>query len=289
MTATAQAPPLKLQGIKTRLVPFIAENARWTGRGRWVEPFTGSGSVPLNLAPERALLSDACPALIDFHVGVQRGRINVATVHLHLQREGGRLALDGDEHYYRVRERFNRSGDPLDFLFLNRACFNGIMRFNGKGEFNTPFCKLPGRFRPALLTRICNQVQWQSERMGGKQWDLGVRDWRETLAQAGPDDFVYADPPYQGRYTGYYGEWNETEAAELADALRSLPCPFMLSTWVENQYRKNELLDQWFPGHTVVTAEHFYHVGAKTQSRYPMIEGLVLSQGENDYGGSEPG
>lgn len=289
MTAPPQAPPLKLQGIKTRLVTFIAENVRWQGRGRWIEPFSGSGSVVLNLAPPRAVLSDACPALVDFHQGVQRGRINVATVHRHLQREGRLLSQAGDEHYYQVRDRFNRMGDPLDFLFLNRACFNGIMRFNSRGEFNTPFCKLPDRFRPALLTRICNQVQWQSEQMGGKRWDVARRDWRQTLEQADVNDFVYADPPYQGRYTGYYGEWNEEEAAELAAALRRLPCPFMLSTWVENQYRKNELLDQWFPGHTVVTAEHFYHVGAKLKSRYPMIEGLVLSRREDDHGGSKPG
>ena len=48
-----QAPPLKTQGIKTRLTPFIASYIDWDWRGRWVEPFLGSGAALLNISPPR--------------------------------------------------------------------------------------------------------------------------------------------------------------------------------------------------------------------------------------------
>ena len=31
-------PPIKCQGIKTKLVNFIANNIVWDGEGRWIEP-----------------------------------------------------------------------------------------------------------------------------------------------------------------------------------------------------------------------------------------------------------
>ena len=156
-----KAPPIKTQGIKTKLVPFIARHVAWnhSAGGRWVEPFLGSGAVLLNMKPPRALVADSCVPIINFYRGVQSGQITAVRVEAFLRREGERLRVEGADRYYQIRERFNSEGDPLDFLFVSRACFNGLMRFNQKGQFNTPFCKKPERFRPAYVTKICNQVQ----------------------------------------------------------------------------------------------------------------------------------
>ena len=53
-----KAPRIKTQGIKTKVVPLIAKSIQWSGEGRWIEPFLGSGVVALNVAPERALPAD---------------------------------------------------------------------------------------------------------------------------------------------------------------------------------------------------------------------------------------
>ncbi len=107
--------------------------------GRWIEPFVGSGVVVFNVQPKAALLTDSNVHVISLYQGVQNGRISPRSVREHLEHEGGKLLRLGEEHYYRIRDRFNATGDPLDFLFLNRACFNGIIRFNKKGKFNVPF------------------------------------------------------------------------------------------------------------------------------------------------------
>ncbi len=56
-----KAPPIKSQGIKTKLAPFILGSIRWDGKGKWIEPFVGSGAVLFNAAPERALAARRPP------------------------------------------------------------------------------------------------------------------------------------------------------------------------------------------------------------------------------------
>jgi DNA adenine methylase len=260
-------PPLKSQGIKTKLVPFIAQSISWDPGtdGRWIEPFVGTGSVALNLAPPRALLADANPHVIGVLRAIQRGQINAVSVKEDLTRMGEILAREGQTYYYDIRTRFNELGDPLDFLFLNRASFNGIIRFNKKGGFNTPFGHKPERFRGAFLTKIANQVAWTQSRMAGKDWQFEVCDWRKSLASATERDFVYLDPPYIGR--------------NAAQVTRRSLAGYALSMWLENEYRKNAHVEEEWSGGIVRTALHFYHVGASEALRREMTEALVLKSG----------
>lgn len=271
-----QVPPLKIQGIKTKAVPFIRDSVNWKGLGRWVEPFVGSAVVSLNILPERALLGDSNPHLIEFYKAIQKGSLTGESVRTFLESEGEKLLRNGEDHYYYVRDRFNDKHNPHDFLFLNRACFNGLVRFNRKGGFNTPFCRKPDRFRPAYITKICNQVQQASNAMKGKNWKFMCTDWSNILEETLVDDFVYCDPPYAGRFTDYFNSWTDEDALDLEDKLKGLPCPFLYSMWSENKYRKNERLYESFPDHEIRTFSHFYHLGASEDLRNKMVEALVV-------------
>ncbi len=272
-------PPIKCQGIKTKLVRFILESIAWDGAGRWIEPFVGSGVVLFNLRPKRALAMDTNKHLIHFYQGIQRGKITPAVVRAFLEREGSHLRKHGAAHYYAVRDRFNETGDPLDFLFLNRCCFNGVIRFNSKGLFNVPYGHKPERFAPAYITKIVNQVRWVQASVEGRDWQFEVGHWPEALAQAGDDDFVYLDPPYIGRHVDYYNNWSVRDAHELAAAAKRLPCGFALSMWKQNKYRTNaHLRDEW-ADYPVRTFAHFYHVGSTENLRNEMEEALVIKPG----------
>lgn len=276
---SAKAPPIKIQGIKTKLVPWIAHAVQWHGKGRWVEPFVGSAAVVLNVAPPRALLADTNQHIIDFYRQIQNRTISPLVVRQYLEEEGAALLRKGETHYYDIRERFNSHGNPLDLLFLNRSCFNGMMRFNRKGGFNVPFCRKPERFRPALITKICNQVAWAQSVIGDKDWVFTCQPWQKTLSEAGADDFVYMDPPYVGRYADYYSQWSEADASALADAIKSLPSGFAYSMWKANRYRQNEHLSGHFSDFPMETFSHFYHLGASEHLRNEMEEALVISPG----------
>ena len=105
-------PPIKCQGIKTRLVSWIRAAIPADFAGTWIEPFMGSGVVAFNVRPQRALLADSNPHLINFYKAIADGSITSVATRRFLEREGAALLHSEGEHYYVVRERFNRRGDP---------------------------------------------------------------------------------------------------------------------------------------------------------------------------------
>lgn len=271
-------PPIKCQGIKSKLINFITNNISWNGEGKWVEPFLGSGVVLFNVQPERALIGDSNPHIINFYQEIQSGKITPNIVREYLFEQGQKLeqtGVDASSYYYEVRKRFNENPNALDFLFLSRACFNGVMRFNKKGGFNVPFCKKPERFRQAYITKIANQVAWVSEIMQGKDWTFVHQDWRETLSDLSSRDFVYLDPPYIGRFADYYNQWTEEDASDLARITQELNSGYALSMWASSEFRTNDYLEQW--SGEVVTQGHFYHMGATENLRNEINEALVIS------------
>lgn len=272
-------PPLKCQGIKTKLVGEIRKLVQEQAFERWIEPFCGSCVVPFNVQPKKALLCDSNVHIIRFYQDIQAGRLTPAIAKPFLIQEGDKLRTTGEDHFYTVRERFNNQPNSLDFLFLNRSCFNGVMRFNRHGKFNVPYCHKSDRFAQSYVTKIVNQIGRISEVISTHDWTFAVADFRTTLANATPDDFIYADPPYAGRHVDYFNSWSESDEAELASLLKQLPCEFILSTWHSNEFRKNVLIERnWtVPGIHLLTREHFYHVGSTENLRHPMIEALVMN------------
>ena len=272
-----QVPPIKCQGIKTKLVPTILRGIDRDPDGLWIEPFLGSGVVALNVAPRRALLADSNPHLIRFYQAIKDGTIDGPKTRSFLEREGNHLAVQGQDYYYHVRERFNATGDPLDFLFLNRSCFNGVIRFNKRGGFNVPFGHKPQRFAPAYVTKIVNQVNCFRAATRLFDWHFACQDYQVTLREATESDFVYCDPPYVGRHVDYYDSWDAQSERSLHGELKGTGARFMLSTWHSNEHRENDFLQTLWSEFAISTQEHFYHVGAREANRKPMLEALVTN------------
>ena len=149
-------------------------------------------AVALGLMPARASLSDINPHVVNFYRWLKRG----------LRAE---IAMRNEQAlFYRHRERFNRlvaSGDGEGaeaaalFYYLNRTGYNGLCRFNRKGEFNVPF----GRYR-----RINYTTDFSAYRTAFKGWDFSAGDF--AALELEPRDFIYADPPYDVEFTQYSKE-----------------------------------------------------------------------------------
>lgn len=270
-------PPIKCQGIKTKLVPLIQDVVGEDMDGTWIEPFMGSGVVAFNLQPKRAVLADTNPHIIRFYRSVADGAITSSIAREFLSREGEKLGDSDGAYYYDVRDRFNRFHSPLDFLFLNRSCFNGLIRFNRKGEFNVPFCRKPARFSRSYITKICNQIDAVRYALLFSDVTFLCQDLGKTIESAGFGDLIYCDPPYIGRHTDYYNQWGATEEYRMARLLAKTEARFVVSTWHSNQFRVNEHLNEIWSNYNLVTKEHFYHLGGKEINRNPILEALVVN------------
>lgn len=214
--AATLRPLLKWAGGKRWLLPYL--RPLWAShRGRrLVEPLCGGLAVALGLLPERALINDINPHLINFYRWLQRG----------LRTD---LEMRNDATlFYAHREHFNsliRSEQAISaeaaalFYYLNRTGFNGLCRFNRRGEFNVPF----GSYR-----RIRYTSDFTPYRDVFAGWELTSGPNEALRLEA--DDFIYADPPYDVPFTSYAKEgFSWDDQVRLVTWLARHPGPVVLS------------------------------------------------------------
>ena len=115
MSEKIYVPPIKIQGIKTKLIPLIRRNVVVDEETLWIEPFMGSGVVGFNVKPKKAIFADKNPYIIDFYEQLKDKKINSYIIRTFLEENGRLLSEKDDEYYYEVRERFNSKHEPLVF------------------------------------------------------------------------------------------------------------------------------------------------------------------------------
>lgn len=216
-------PPLKWAGGKRWLVPYLKDFWQSHSHRRFVEPLCGGIAVPLGLRPARALLNDINPHLMNFYRWLKRG-LKIS------------IPMENDkELYYQYRDRFNRLIGPQGmpdsreaaelFYYLNRTGYNGLCRFNRKGEFNVPF----GRYK-----RIRYIQDFTPYKEVFSDWDFQTGDFAEI--ELAPEDFIYADPPYDVQFRQYSKEdFTWEDQVRLATWLAKHPGPVVLSNQATNR------------------------------------------------------
>lgn len=237
----------------------------------------GSCVVPLNVQPMHAMLADNNEILVQLYQEFQSTETTSSEVKSYLEFWGNKLLCEGDSVYYRIRDRFNHDPNTLDFIFLNRTCFNGLIRFNKKGEFNTPFGRNAGKLSVKYIEKIVDQVVQCKQVLANTQWKFKHQDWRITLDSVTPDDFVYIDPPYTGRNATYYGQWSLDDMDCLIEVVKALPCSWAMSTWLSYGEQRNGYIVDNFIDYEILSYDHFYRVGSFTEYRNTVEEGLILS------------
>lgn len=183
-----QRPFLKWAGGKYSLLPEL-DRLIPAGK-RLIEPFVGGGSVFLNVEKhESFLLADVNADLINLYQMLEVDHIRVCSLAKILFERA-----NSEEAYKELRDEFNnqRMGAPeraAAFLFLNRHCFNGLIRYNREGFFNVGWGKYEAPYFPEIEIKAFKQKSHKCVFMNA--------GYRRTLALAGEGDVAYCDPPYE--------------------------------------------------------------------------------------------
>lgn len=272
-------PPIKCQGKKTKLVSHIKElySKLKLDNSVYYEPFMGSGIVGFNIEPERAIFSDNNPYIIKFYNSIKSNEIDLDTIRIFLEEEGKKLLESGKDYYNLVRDRFNKDGNILDFLFLNRCCFNGLMRFNRNGKFNVPYCKKDDKLSSDYIDKIIDQVKKVKELLDRHpDWQFICSDWKDIVKDAKKEDIIYCDPPYLGLFSTYYTEYDINNEKELQDFLNNIcNSKWIYSSWKENKDKTNEFILDLIGKYDSIDIEHRYQIGSKNEYRNKVVEILI--------------
>lgn len=157
---------------------------------RLIEPFVGGGSVFLNSDRHaNFLLADVNPDLINLYqmLAVVPDTVESSARWMFEQ-------MGTPENYELIRQEFN--GQTLDaaeraaaFLYLNRHCFNGLMRYNLSHQFNVGWGKYKAPYFPEKELKSFTDMAHNCVFM--------TASFRRTIGLAGKGDVVYCDPPYE--------------------------------------------------------------------------------------------
>ena len=233
MSNSSVTPFVKWAGGKRQLIPQIRERMP-EKYNDYYEPFVGGGAVIFDLLPANALINDINKALINTYITI----CNEPDAFLkEVNRLDNDMWEDGKKYYYSIREHYNdklmRSEYDVElaalFVFINKHCFNGLYRVNGKGLFNVPY----NNSRRVSVDE--DVIIATSEYLRGVTIIDG--DFEQACKNAKKGDFVFIDSPYAPlnptSFESYTKEGFDIEShkrlAKLYDELTARGCYCMLT------------------------------------------------------------
>ena len=231
-------PFLKWAGGKGQLLSQLSEHLPrriYEEPFTYIEPFVGGGAMLFFMLQrfgniKKVVINDVNEDLI---LTYQTVKADVeALIERLAELEADYLAQKSQEArseiFYAIRNRYNQhDGSGMEraaqLIFLNKTCFNGLYRVNGKGQFNVPF----GRYANPT---ICNAsvLRADSQLLNSAKVEICQGDFSKTLSYVDGLTFAYLDPPYRpldatSSFTAYAkGDFNDDDQRKLSEFCHQL-------------------------------------------------------------------
>jgi DNA adenine methylase len=244
---------LKWAGGKKRLVSildkFMPENIE-----RYFEPFLGSGAFFFYLVQTQkkfqAILSDSNFELINTFKELRDSTNELIDI---LYEHQVNYYKNREKYYYFIRDEYitkNNTELAGRFIFLNKACYNGLYRVNRSGNFNVPH----GRY---INPKICNKEKLLdcSELLRISDVKISCDVYKNITSKCENNDFIYLDPPYfpiskTSNFTDYtkesFGLLEHNELAKEYERLNSIGSKVILSNsnseYIKTLYKKHDII-----------------------------------------------
>ncbi len=227
------APFVKWAGGKRQLLDKISERMP-NSYNNYFEPFIGGGAVLFELRPQKAVINDINSALTNaYRIICEMPQDFIREI----EKIDSEMWEDGKKYYYSIREHYNDKlmKEEFDvelaalFVFINKHCFNGLYRVNGKGLFNVPYNNSRRKsIDDASILKISEYL---------KNVKILTGDFEEACKGAEKGDFFFLDSPYAPlnptSFESYTKEGFDIEShkrlASLFDELTKRGCFCMLT------------------------------------------------------------
>lgn len=256
--------------LAARILPLIQSQAR----GCYYEPFLGGAAIALALAPERAVLGDVNPEIVNFYRTLKDHSEDL------LEAFNAHIAKSSKDYYYEIRETVPAEGlaRAARFLYLNKTCFNGLYRENAKGVFNVPY---GDDHQPGGVDEVNYRVVARWFRNNDIRLVNGP--FTETLKNAAPGDVAYLDPPYYpvtpASFVKYHASVDSDPdvvlgaVAARVKELRDLGVTCVVSN------SNTPAVRAAFEDFTIEGLEHAWTIGAAGDSRARKVNELLIHNG----------
>lgn len=212
-------PIIKYNGGKSRelktIKPYFPEF------DKYVEPFVGGGSVFFDLELKGAAINDLNPVLVNFYKDVAFNREQLIAELQELE--------NTEECYYKVRSMFNGEIEnpylmSTLYAYLNRCSFSGMVRYNSKGDYNTPFGRYKNYYPWKFFTEEASELL-RNTNITNDSFEVLFEKYNS------PEYFFYCDPPYLSPFRDYvpFAKFDEEEHIRLAELFKTTKSKVMIN------------------------------------------------------------
>ncbi|MBN2156614.1 MAG: DNA adenine methylase [Candidatus Lokiarchaeota archaeon] len=224
-------PFIKWVGGKRQLIPQLTQHFP-KNFNKYIEPFVGGGAVFFYLLPQKAVLIDNNPELINAYQVIKHKveeLIESLKYHVNMKEYFYKIrSIDRDPVQFRDLDKVERASRTI---YLNKTCYNGLYRVNKKNQFNTPF----GRYKNP---KICDELNLRAVSIALRNVKIQLEDFASCIESAKSGDFIYMDCPYHptsdtANFTSYtmedFGTGEQKRLKQVFKQLDSKGCSVLLS------------------------------------------------------------
>lgn len=264
----------------------------------YIEPFVGGGAVLIDILQnydvKEAYAFDINIDLINSYNVIKNNVEELITNLKLLEKEYLNLEKDDRKKYfYNIRKQYNSYRitkdemslqKAIEFIFLNRTCFNGLYRVNKNGDFNVPI----GNYKNPT---ICDEenLRTLSELIKNVNFEYG--DYKASQKYIKKNTFVYFDPPYRplnitSGFTSYtkedFDDENQKELALYYKELNNNNVKVMLSNSnPKNTNKEDCFFENIYKGFNINEVYAKRMINANSNGRGEISE-LLITNYESD-------